>query len=311
MQLFFVSFPSQEVQKSALTVSPISNHLMSFAFNREEAHYDSIWSPKLNLHLAATAGEKWAYELAASIPPKKSLLSYAYQNEKEHAIIWNPAINGKCRVIIDSGAFTAYTTGKTIRKEEYLEWATEFQKRWGDKLQSLHFMNLDVIGDAEKSEENLHWFESKGFNPIPIITTGASEKEIRRTIQNYDYFAVGGIVASDNREFVIARLNQIYRLWLDEYRKTGRMVKTHLLGVTSFWALSKYPAYSADSSSWTAPLRFGQARAAGISKIPKYTLGENERQVALHALRHEIKKFKDLERQVTVIWEKRGIVWED
>ncbi len=215
------------------------------------------------------------------------------------------------RVIIDSGAFTAFSTGKVIKREDYLAWAVEFAKKWEGRLKSLYFMNLDVIGDAVKSQENLEWFESQGFFPIPIVTRGAAKEEIKDMIARYDYLALGGIVGSALQGEGIPRLDEFFHLWELERAKTGRQVKVHLLGVTIASILFRYPAYSVDSSSWTSPLRFGRSKSSGLDQVPKYTDGPGQMMATMYALRAEIQKHKDMEKQATEVWKSRGIVWED
>lgn len=313
VKIFTADTTNERGQYALLSDVEQKNHLLSFAYKSSEQYYSAVWEKgvAMNIHLAATAGEVWAYDLAGTIPPRNTLLSYAYKNEGIHSRVWNSDEDKRARVIIDSGAFTAFTTGKVMVRDDYLSWAKEFEARWKDKLDSLHFMNLDVIGDAEKSEENQEWFEARGFFPLPIVTTGASLKMIRAIVRKYDYFAIGGIVGTDSAEFIKFRLDQIYSEIMKEKNATGRMVKTHLLGVTTPKILYRYPAYSADSSSWTGPLRFGQGRAAGLNKIPRYKESPEAMQATLHALRHEILRYKAMEKNATYLWEKRGIKWND
>ncbi len=354
MNLYLVSFPSQSAQLIALGMGGASNHLMSYAFNREEGPYTPLWEGSfMHYFLADHSDERGQRKAAWAEDMPRFLFSYAYKNSGQANFekVWEdmriyfaghlakknfadevensrgnflvtsadkgevnqtePFFQPQARVLIDSGAFTAWTTGKTIRREEYLEWAQAFKTKWEGKLKSLHFMNLDVIGDARKSEENLHWFEERGFFPLPIITVGASQDEIQRTLANYDYVAFGGMVGASSEAGNFRRLDEFFSLWEAERQRTGRQVKVHLLGVTVFGILARYPAYSSDSSSWTAPLRFGRSKASGLENVPRYTAGAGELASTLYALRQEIRASKNMEKQVTEIWKKRGIVWTD
>ena len=59
-----------------------------------------------------------------------------------------------CNVLIDSGAFTTFTKGKKIDIYEYSDFIKSYTLKWKKKLKSVNFINLDVIGDAEKSWKN-------------------------------------------------------------------------------------------------------------------------------------------------------------
>ena len=91
-------------------------------------------------------------------------MSYAYKNEEP---AYKPVLQQqgiRPRVIIDSGAFTAFTLGKAVDTKEYAEWAKDFDSRWRHRMDSLHFMNLDVIGDQDASWINQSILERASVN---------------------------------------------------------------------------------------------------------------------------------------------------
>ncbi|MEL6853486.1 MAG: hypothetical protein AAFO83_00080 [Cyanobacteria bacterium J06607_13] len=216
------------------------------------------------------------------------------------------------RVIIDSGAFTAWTSGKTIDPRDYASWALDFDRRWRSRFASLEFMNLDVIGDQAATWRNLEILEGLGMSPLPIVTFGVDLSHLDRALEQYDYIALGGLVP-------YTRHRKKLQKWLDfcfarimRYRKrTGVLWRIHLLGVTTEWVLNRYPCYSTDSSSWVACLRFGQAKSAGISRLPRYKDGDAEMSATIFALRSEIRKYKKMESSATKLWTSRGVAWDD
>ena len=268
----------------------------------------------MDIHLAAKPSTNDGLQAEALVQEsaKNHLLSYAYRQEESAYVPVLTQPDLRCRVIIDSGAFTAWSTGKVITPKEYAEWALDLEKRWRPKLYSLEFMNLDVIGDQSATWKNLETLEKLGLQTLPIVTFGVDLKHIDKALALYPYFALGGLVPYSRQK---AKLQS----WLDAcftrvmaYRKkTGILRKVHLLGITSDWSLRRYPVFSSDSSSWVTCLRYGEAPASGLGKIPRYKTSDAAMAATIHALRAEIRKYKKMEVEATNLWKSRGITWDD
>jgi hypothetical protein len=286
------------------------------------------------IHLAETSNERGQYQSLIDTRFPTHLLSYAYRTPAltEFIKVWNmlvyltsdyhdstlrhgkslDAINSKFlpRILIDSGAFTAYTTGKIITPEEYGEWALNFREQWGHKVKSLHFFNLDVIGDQIGSDKNLHKLESMGLEPIPIFTYGGDSKNLQYYLDNYEYIGLGGLVGRKTQE-QLDWIRYCFSFVIKKYKKTSVLPKIHLLGITKEVILKEVPCYSSDSSSWMTCIRFGNGKAIGKKRIPKYTESEEALKITIITLKNEIRKYKKMQDDVTNLWKKRGIVWED
>jgi len=241
----------------------------------------------------------------------KHLLSYANLDElSPYRDVFRSSVG--LRILIDSGAFTAHTLGRDFYPEEYAEWAIEFEREWGGLSRSLHFFNLDVIGDQEKTWENQKKLEALGVSPLPVITFGAEEKHIDRALADYDYFSLGGIVpharGRNATDKVKNWLNFCFSKIIQKFKATGRMPKVHLLGMGRPWILSEYPAYSADTTSWVKALRWGVKNEFGITKSPRVSESKVSNE---YILRQEIRKYREVEEKSTKIWELRGVRWEE
>lgn len=263
---------------------------------------------KMNIYLAGHSATKETERIRQR--HESHLTTFA--NKQEVSNLFETCVNDKLlpRILIDSGAFTAFTTGKIITPEEYGTWALDFKKQWEHKVKSLHFFNLDVIGDQVGSDRNLHKLESMGLNPIPIFTYGGEAKNLQYYLDNYSYIGLGGLVGKKTQE----QLNWVkycFSFVVKKYKQTGILPKIHLLGITKEVILKEVPCYSSDSSSWVACLRFGNGKAIGREKIPKYTESEEALRITIITLKNEIKKYKKMQDDVTALWEKRGIVWND
>lgn len=86
---------------------------------------------------------------AADWPDRpRMLLSYAYAKKRTAAEV-RELLNG-ADLIVDSGAFTALSSGKPIEHDEYLAWLLEHGRELGIRFA----FSLDVIGDPEASWAN-------------------------------------------------------------------------------------------------------------------------------------------------------------
>ncbi len=148
------------------------------------------------------------------------------------------------RVLLDSGAFTAWKAGKEINVDDYCKFIEDLPiKPW-------RYFTLDVIGDPEKSYKNYEVMLKRGFNPIPIFTRGEDIKMIDKYYETSDVIGLGGLVGTiGNKGFVKAAMKVI-----------GNR-KVHWLGFNAREFISHYRPYMCDSSSWTSGIRYASLKA--------------------------------------------------
>jgi len=207
--------------------------------------------------------------------------------------------------IIDSGAFTASTLGKSYSVAEYAGFIDGFDDAWGSSLHERIFMSLDVIGDQQASWSNFDELQRRGYDVLPILTRGCSAADIDRAAE-HDYLAVGGCVGVGRSELQ-PYLDRIFARLM----KRDRLPRVHLLGLTQDWAARRYPAFSADSTSWLKVVFFGQSRLTGIDSAVKYCRGGAERAYALEGLRAEVRHYQKMQATATELWARRGIEWPE
>lgn len=171
------------------------------------------------------------------------LASYAYQPAIE------AALEGGADLLVDSGAFTAFTLGEVIRLEEYADFLLE-------RAQGITVaVTLDVIGDWRGTAENLDKLRDRVGDAVPIMPvwhSGSPESELRRLCREHDYIAVGGVTT------MASQVDKFMRHMIHAHRiaaETG--TKLHGLGVTGERALLDLPWYTVDSSSWLSGVRYG------------------------------------------------------
>lgn len=292
-------------QTEAIARTLPASQLFSYAYASYEHTLAPIWERAMHVHLAGIVTYQ-PERIYPDIP--KRLDSFAYPAEAEKYA--NAAPRG-ARLLIDSGAFTAHSTGKVFTPAAYAEWASEFKWRWEAKCRRIDFFNLDVIGDQDASWRNQAELEARGMSPIPIVTYGAEVRHLTHALTHYPWVALGGLVPhARDRKRLSAWLDTCFTHVVARYKETGVMPRVHLLGLTQAWALDRYPVYSCDSSSWVSVLRYGGAEAVG-RKGGRFPKASEQPEVNLYALRQEVNRFQTLEMRATATWKRRGITWED
>jgi hypothetical protein len=156
------------------------------------------------------------------------------------------------RLLLDSGAYTAWTKAKTIDIDEYIS----FLKKFDPYMEC--YISLDVIPEklgheevefsAQKSYDNYMYMREKGLAPIPVFHQGEKFKWLEKMLEaGADYI---GVSPMDDM------VNRVKLDWFDAVfdrltDSTGEpVIKTHGFGLTSTFLLLRYPFYSVDSSAW-------------------------------------------------------------
>ena len=166
--------------------------------------------------------------------PINLLVSFAYIDEWRRdceAGVW-PS-DRIASTMLDSGAFTAHTTGKAIDREALL--AEQRSGRWTESVA------LDAIGDAAKSEANWRATVAAGSDAFPTFHYGEPWDVLERYVTESWKVGLGGIVGRPKAEQV---------RWYDEVFRRGWPARFHLFGSIDERLLRRYPFHSCDSAVW-------------------------------------------------------------
>ena len=153
-------------------------------------------------------------------------------------------------VILDSGAFSSWTKGKSIDIDEYIS----FIKNVQDCVDS--YICLDVIGDPIGTLKNQQYMESKGLNPMPVFHRNEDYSFLHNLISNYDYVGLGGMASGVGILDIQNHLDRCFDIICDQPCRLPK-VKIHGFGLTAMELMFRYPWYSVDSSSWALTGAFG------------------------------------------------------
>lgn len=146
------------------------------------------------------------------------------------------------RLIVDSGAFTAWNTGKQISMEKYCAFLKTIPSEWEYKA-----VQFDVYGNPEKTYANYMTMLDIGFKDVmPVFTRGDTVEKLEEFYTYTDYIMFGGIaIGGENRNYV---------KWFCEVNKNRR---AHWLGFVNVPFIKHYRPYSVDSSSAHGASRYG------------------------------------------------------
>lgn len=170
-------------------------------------------------------------------------------------------------LVLDSGAFTAWTKGKAVDIDSYIEFIKGCMEELPGTIE--HYANLDSIPGAmwqkptrDQVEEsaaigwrNFEYMRSQGLSPMPIFHQGERLYWLDKMVAACGY--VGISPAND-------RTTRQKKVWLDEVfghltKETGTPSGgTHAFGVTSIPLLQRYPWSSCDSSAFAHYAKYGR-----------------------------------------------------
>jgi hypothetical protein len=176
------------------------------------------------------------------------LVSYHYHRDTDLAQLVDD-LGGDVDLFADSGAYSAATTGATIKLTDYAAWLKQWAPLWS--VQS----NLDVIGDHQGTAANLARLQDAGCDPLPVFHTGEPWRVLERLCAEHPYVALGGLAL----HAVGGAKQNVLMKWLVKAFLIAREHGTvfHGFGLTSPNLIRTLPFYSVDSSSYTMGQRFG------------------------------------------------------
>ncbi|MCA9366737.1 hypothetical protein KC887_00530 [Candidatus Kaiserbacteria bacterium] len=236
------------------------------------------------------------------------LVSYFYlgikQNIKNHSLLKEKFF------FLDSGAYSAMSTGTPVDVYQYIDWIKE------NRAMIDLYCGLDDIGDYKKTLENQRIMEAAGLHPLITFHYGEPFELLRDFCQEYEFICLGGI-AGKRKQQRTPWLDNCFSVIKDYWPK-----RLHVFGVHDKDILLRYPFYSADASTDslsaamgnTAVGRMDDGKGVTLNKFQvmkgqansTLTLSEKSQlRFATLAIKKEA-----IEKSITSIWAARGIKWE-
>lgn len=181
--------------------------------------------------------------------PLSALVSFHYYPDP--ALVARLATGG-LRLIGDSGAFSALTSGKPIDVDAYTRWchAVRPHTTW--------LAALDEIGNPDVTWQRWRTLTRSGLDTIPTLHYGASPRLMDRYVEHgVDFLGLGGMVGRKGEQQRLMR----WTLSMMRYaRDTHPQMRFHGWGITHPLLLTNLPWYSVDSSGFGQAYRFGRLK---------------------------------------------------
>lgn len=194
------------------------------------------------------------------------LQSFYYCNDFTEKII----IPNCDRFLLDSGAFTFFSSGKQVDWNEYLKKYIDFINR--NQIDYFFELDIDVLVGYEnvlKLRKALE--QGTGKRCIPVWHKSRGFEEYVNMCKEYDYVALGGIVSKEIKRTDYKFFPQLIKI----AHENGARI--HGLGFTNLEGLRKYHFDSVDSSSWVSGNRFGHIYRFNGKTLVKHDKKQGQR----------------------------------
>jgi hypothetical protein len=256
------------------------------------------------------------------------LASFAFPQTMGYGTRVDPLAGHPLRsLILDSGAFTAWTKGKRIELGDYRRFAAWCRDRWPELWAGgeLHFVNLDVIpgvyGRASTAPERATGMAASLANADALRADGLRVMEVYHQDEPPDFLAAlvarrrpGELLGLSPRNDLtpaarVTWVRQVYGAW----QRAGTPIPPcHLLGATMRAIWETCPIYSADSITWINPQKFGTYAGRDGKHVALDGQYPSSRPRAVRALgfAEGIANYRRISDDWTRVWARRGFAWD-
>ena len=176
-------------------------------------------------------------QVLKKVRPPRLLCSYWYFRHRPLAEFCD-TLGYRPEIILDSGAYSAYTKGKNVNLLDYMAYIK------ANKESIFRYISLDVIGDALMTALIYDLMLACEMRPVPVVHYGPADKALMSIYKGKkpDMVALGGTVPVRDKSEVVQ--------WCKEMQRLNPSTSLHLLGSCSPKLLQDNALASCDASSW-------------------------------------------------------------
>lgn len=186
---------------------------------------------------------------------------------------------------LDSGAFSAFKSGKSISLTAYIETCKELI---ANDPTLVEVYSLDVIGDHVATLNNTEKMWAEGVQAIPCFHVHEPYEYLTHLASHYPKIALGGVALNKGKAKLDWATDCFARVWPK---------KIHGFAFGGAKAIMSLPWHSVDASNWQAgPTMFGRWSAFGGANLGIRGSG--------YSVAVEIDKILKLEREARTRWRK-------
>ncbi len=186
------------------------------------------------------------------------------------------------KTILDSGAYSAWNSGKVIDIEELIKEAKT--GKWNQVAA------LDVIGDAEKSLENAFIMKNRGLQVIPVFHYSEPWDILLEYKKHFPYIGMGGTAAI---------ITPMKRRWIEQCFARVYPHRIHLFGCAQEKVLRDFPFTSSDTATWLSSVRYGRLFSMPDLKVPRKSVAGR----SVYDLKVEVLHYLRMAKRIRERWE--------
>ena len=170
-------------------------------------------------------------------------------------------------IIVDSWAFTVWTKWKLLDIDEYARFCMQLNQQYRKKLE-IYYVNLDVIpwefwrrpikqeieDSARESYERFHYLQKNyPIKWMPVFHQHERFEWLQKYIDEWvDYIGI----SPANDLPPVKRLAWLKVVFYKYLIPSGKKIRTHWFGITTYSVIKDIPFFSCDSTSWLSWVRF-------------------------------------------------------
>lgn len=247
---------------------------------------------------------------------------FAWNAEQKELLAWvkylkeNPSC--KCKLVVDSGAYSAWSKGKKFDIDEYINFLNS-----NDVIeQSFWCAEADVIpgsfgvdpteqerADApKKSWQNYLYMIERVKIPkkiVPIFHQGEDIFYLKQMLEfkfkDGDHIPYIGI-SPRNDVHVNEKTKWYEYIWKIIRESSNPNVLTHNFGMTTVALMEQFPSCSSDSTSWLRSASFGNIMIPVNGKIKTVTVSDRK----IHSFEHIYNQSKAVQDEVEALCKRIG-----
>jgi hypothetical protein len=267
----------------------------------------------------AVAGGGTALPVINDLEYPQILNSFAYKKGIE-GLTYQPK-----ELTLDSGAFTAWNSGKSVDIDLFKTWALSV------KHPNLRIVNLDVIpgevGRTSTKDERIAGMKKSLDNADYLRAAGLNVMEVFHQDEPWDFLDLlvkrlpdkESVLCISPRNDVSTKSKiewhrQVLKRLVDTVRIKG-LPRMHGLAVTGKSLVIEFPYYSVDSSSFMTPAQYGrvldhEGKWVKSEELLGHQFRDDKNGGMSILIRRMIEEYTRIETLATSVWKGRGIVWE-
>lgn len=175
-------------------------------------------------------------EIIQKLQPPNLLLSYYYfKNKPLEEVV--ESLGYKPNIMLDSGAYSAWNSGKQINIHDYMQYIKDNEK-WIET-----YISCDIMQDAEGTFDRFNYMREQGFTPVPVFHYKTDEYWLDQYYEMGErYIALGSTIPELKKTLV--------RMWINELAVKYLDLEFHVLGTSRREILDHCDLHSCDSSGW-------------------------------------------------------------